>query len=364
MVVDMGYWTKVSKRIFVLVLTLIGIYLAFKLAVFYLPFLIAFIISLLIEPLIKFVNKRTSFTRRTSAILVLIIVSIILVLILTWGIASLIQEATNLLQGLNTYIEMAYNQVQNIISNVDFNRLKIPQEVTTVFQDSIWDFIGTVSDWVKNFLTSLMNSLTQLPKIAIYVGISIVAIYFLCTDRFYMLDQLEHHLPKEWVKRIGKHMRELISSLGQYLKAEVTLIIISFVVSIIGLYIYKFIGFNIKYPLLVALGIAFVDALPILGSGTVMIPWAVVSAINGDIKLAVAIIFLWIIMSVIRQLAEPRIVSKHIGIHPVFTIISMYTGFKTIGVLGMFIGPIVLIILKNIFATLIDKGVGKAIFDR
>ncbi len=364
MVVDMGYWTKVSKRIFVLVLTLIGIYLAFKLAVFYLPFLIAFIISLLIEPLIKFVNKRTSFTRRTSAILVLIIVSIILVLILTWGIASLIQEATNLLQGLNTYIEMAYNQVQNIISNVDFNRLKIPQEVTTVFQDSIWDFIGTVSDWVKNFLTSLMNSLTQLPKIAIYVGISIVAIYFLCTDRFYMLDQLEHHLPKEWVKRIGKHMRELISSLGQYLKAEVTLIIISFVVSIIGLYIYKFIGFNIKYPLLVALGIAFVDALPILGSGTVMIPWAVVSAINGDIKLAVAIIFLWIIMSVIRQLAEPRIVSKHIGIHPIFTLIAMYTGFKTIGVLGMFIGPIVLIILKNIFATLIDKGVGKAIFDR
>ena len=69
MVIDMGYWTKVSKRILVLVLTLIGIYLAFKLAVFYMPFLIAFIISLLIEPLIKFVNKKTSLTRKTSAII-------------------------------------------------------------------------------------------------------------------------------------------------------------------------------------------------------------------------------------------------------------------------------------------------------
>lgn len=106
------------------------------------------------------------------------------------------------------------------------------------------------------------------------------------------------------------------------------------------------------------------DALPILGSGTAMIPWAVISAINGDIKLALAIIILWIIMSVVRQFAEPRVVSKHIGIHPIFTLIAMYTGFKLMGVLGMFVGPIVLIILKNIFSTLIDKGVGKAIFDR
>lgn len=364
MVIDMGYWTKVSKRILVFILTVIGIFLAFKLAIFYMPFLVAFIISLLIEPLIKFVNKKTSFTRKTSAIIVLVVVSIVLIGLLSWGITSIISEATNLLQGLNSYIETAYNQVQNIISNIDFNKLKIPEEVTKVIQNSLWDFIGTVSNWVKDFLTSLMNFLTQIPTIAIYVGISLVAIYFICTDKFYMVDQLEHHLPKEWVKRIGRHMRDLISSLGNYLKAEVTLIVISFIISLIGLYIFKFIGFNIKYPLLAALGIGFVDALPILGSGTAMIPWAVISAINGDIKLAIAIIVLWIIMSVVRQFAEPRVVSKHIGIHPIFTLIAMYTGFKLIGVLGMFVGPIVLIILKNIFATMIDKGVGKALFDR
>ena len=69
-------------------------------------------------------------------------------------------------------------------------------------------------------------------------------------------------------------------------------------------------------------------------------------------------------MSVVRQFIEPRVVSKHIGIHPIFTLIAMYTGFKFIGVMGMLIGPIVLIILKNIFSTMIDKGVGKAIFGR
>lgn len=233
MVIDMGYWTKVAKRIIVLILTIIGIYLAFKLAIFYMPFLIAFIISLLIEPLIKFVNKRTRLTRKTSAIIVLVFVFILLIGLLTWGATSLIQEATNLLQGLNTYIESAYNQVQNIISNIDFNKLKIPEEVTKAIQNSLWDVIGTVSNWVKNFLTSLMDFLTQIPTIAIYVGIALVAIYFMCTDKFYMIDQLEHHLPKEWVKRIGKHMRDLITTLGSYLKAEATLIIISFILSLI-----------------------------------------------------------------------------------------------------------------------------------
>ena len=123
-------------------------------------------------------------------------------------------------------------------------------------------------------------------------------------------------------------------------------------------------GFNVPYPLLAALAIGFVDALPILGSGTVMVPWAIISAINGDIKLAVGLIILYAIILITRQLLEPKIVSKHIGIHPIFTLIAMYTGFKFIGVLGMLLGPIILIILKNVFGTLIDKGVMKAIFDR
>lgn len=151
---------------------------------------------------------------------------------------------------------------------------------------------------------------------------------------------------------------------GCYLKAESILIFVSFVISLIGLYIFKIIGLNIEYPLLAALGIGFVDALPIFGSGTVMIPWAIITAFNGDYVLAISILVLWIIMSVTRQFIEPKIVSKQIGIHPIFTLIAMYTGFKFIGVLGMFIGPILLIILKDVFAGLIDKGVIKAIFER
>lgn len=364
MVVDMGYWTKVGKRLLVLILTILGIYLAFKLAVFYMPFLIAFIISLLIEPIIKFTVKKTKFTRKVSAIIVLIVVFAIIIGLLVWGIVSLISEASNLLQGLNEYIEKAYVMVQDIINNFNFDKVQIPEEVMKVVQDSLWDFLGTISNWLKNGLTALMNGLTAIPNIAIYVVVTLLSIYFICTDRFYMLDQIEHHFPKEWVRKVGHHVRELISTLGGYLKAEMTLVLVSFVISLIGLYLLKFMGFNVAFPLLAALAIGFVDALPILGSGTVMVPWAVITAINGDIKLAIAILVLWAIMSVVRQFIEPRVVSKNIGIHPIFTLIAMYTGFKFIGVLGMLIGPIVLIILKNVFSTMIDKGVAKAIFGR
>lgn len=95
-----------------------------------------------------------------------------------------------------------------------------------------------------------------------------------------------------------------------------------------------------------------------------MIPWAIICALNGDFNLGIAILSLLILMSVIRQILEPKLVSKNIGVHPIFTLIAMYTGFKIIGVMGLLIGPILLIIVKNIFANLIDKGVFKTIFDK
>ena len=95
-----------------------------------------------------------------------------------------------------------------------------------------------------------------------------------------------------------------------------------------------------------------------------MLPWAIISACNGDLKLAIAILVLWIVMSLVRQFLEPKLVSSNLGIHPIFTLIAMYTGFKFIGVIGMLVGPIILIIIKNIFGTIIDKGVLKTIFDR
>ena len=364
MIINVSYWTRVAKRILYVIFILLGLYIGLKLSIFYMPFLVAFIISLMIEPAIKFIMKKTKLTRRTSSIIIFVIVSIVILGSLSWLIITLFSESSSLLQGLNDYFDKAYIQFQNLISTFNFDKIHLSNEILSVIENSTEDLLTTASNWLRNALTGLLNIVTSLPSIAICIGITVIALYFICVDKIYILDQIEYHLPKVWVKKLRVHLKDLIETLGGYLKAEATLILVSFVISLVGLYILEFSGFNIQYPLLMALAIGFVDALPILGSGTVMIPWAIICAINGDLNLGIAIIVLLIVMSVVRQILEPKLVSKNIGVHPIFTLIAMYTGFKIIGVIGLLIGPIVLIIFKNIFANLIDKGVFKTIFDR
>lgn len=360
---EFNYWVSVLKRIGYLAIAIFLTFLAFKLSLFYMPFLIAFIISLFMEPGIKKLMKKFKFSRRLSSIIVFIITFGIIIGILIWGVITLASESTNLLRSFNDYYNKAYSQIQNWVGNINIDSLKIPSELLDIAKNTAFSVLNSLAKWIQAFFTNFVSSITSIPAIAIYFSITILALYFICTDKIYILDELEHHLPEKWMKELSKHLRELIKVLGGYLKAQATLVFISFLICLIGLYILYFLNFSVKFPLLIALGIAFVDALPILGSGTAMVPWGVVSALNGDFKLGVAIIVLWIVMSVVRQFIEPKIVSGNIGIHPIFTIAAMYTGFKFMGVIGLFIGPIVLIILKNIFSRFLDGGVMKVIFD-
>ena len=363
MIIDIGYWSKVTRRIIILFFSILGIYLIFKLAIYYLPFLIAFIISLLIEPIIKFTTKKTHITRKTSAIIILLITFALIIAILTIGIITLISESSNLLTSINYYYEKATRFVQNILTN-HFSKIKIPEEIKIFIENTSNDLLSSASVWIKNILSNILNIISLIPTVTIYIVITILSIYFISTDKLYMLDQFEHHVPKKWVRKIIFHLKEIINTLGNYLKAELILILISFIITTIGLFFFKIIGLNVEYPLLAAIVIGFVDALPILGSGTIIIPWAIISAINGELNLSLSLIILYTIIIISRQLIEPKLISNNIGIHPIFTLISMYTGFKISGLIGLLIGPIVLIIFKDVFSTLIDNGVVKTIFDR
>lgn len=360
----MGYWSKVVRRLIFFILSIVALIFAVKLSVFYLPFLIAFLIAAIIEPIIKWVTKHIHLQRKKAAITVLFLVFSIIVGLISWGVTSLISEASNLLQGLNGYTTKVYDYIQGLIEGIDFNRFRLSNQVSGVLQNSTQELLNMISNWLKSVLNTVLQAITKIPEIGIYIFVTLIATYFVCTDRFYILDQVEHHFPKKWVKRFLFHSREIMSSLGNYLKAEAILVIITFFQVLVGLVILKYMEMNVQYPLLAAIGIGFVDALPILGSGSVIVPWAIISAINGDIKLAIGLLVILVILTIVRQILEPKIVSKHLGIHPIFTLIAMYTGFKLIGVLGLLLGPIAIIILKNIYGNLIDNGVVKSIFER
>ena len=252
MIIDVGYWTRILKNIAVLAISLILIYLAFKLAVFYMPFLIGFIISLLIEPLIKIIVNKTKVERKKVAIVVLVIIFGIILGLLSWGIISLITESSNLLQGFNGYVEMMYDTVKEYIASVRDGRTKIPSEIVTIIENSSDKVVTFITDYVSNFLTRVTQIISEIPVIGIYVFITILATYFICTDKMYIRDAIEHQLPNRWARKIGIHARDIIKALGSYLKAEVILVIISFFIVLIGLYILKIFGYNVPYPFLSA----------------------------------------------------------------------------------------------------------------
>lgn len=264
MIVDVGYWTRILKNILVLIVSIILIFLVLKLAIFYMPFLIGFIISLFVEPLIKLVVKKTKLERKKGAIIVLAIIFIILLGLLTWGVVTLLTESSNLLQSLNKYIQLIYSKINEYMKIIKDGNSKIPVEIVTIIEKSTDKVIVFITNYVSTFLSKVTQTISALPTIGIYTFITLLATYFICTDKMYIIDTLEHQLPKRWAKKIGIHLREIIKSLGGYLKAEAILIIISFFIVLIGLYILKFLNFNVPYPFLAALGIGFVDALPIL----------------------------------------------------------------------------------------------------
>lgn len=233
MIFDVSYWTRVGKRILYVIFLLLGLYIGLKLSIFYMPFLVAFIISLMIEPAIRFIMSKTKLTRRTSSIIIFSIVLIILLGVIFWLLITLFAESSSLLQGLNDYFGKAYNQFQNLLSSFNFDKIKLSNELLAVINNSTTNILETLSTWLRNFLTGLITFVTSLPSIAICVGIAIVALYFICVDKIYILDQIEYHLPKVWVKKLKIHLTDLISTLGGYLKAQATLILVSFIISLI-----------------------------------------------------------------------------------------------------------------------------------
>ena len=122
-------------------------------------------------------------------------------------------------------------------------------------------------------------------------------------------------------------------------------------------------GFNIEYVAIMSILIGFVDLLPLFGAGFIMVPWTVVLLIQGNAPAGIAVFVLWLVWSVIKQFLEPKFVSKQMGMHPIFTLLGMYTGFKLFGVIGLLLGPIIFLVIREVFANNVNKGILKDFFE-
>lgn len=260
----MGEYMKNLKGILFYIFCVIGIFIVFKICVFYIPFLLGFVIAQILEPIIKKSMEKFKLSRKKASIVLVFIFFILLISILLLGGTFIISEISNLLSNFNEYINSITDTINMFSGYIDIDKLNLNPEIKNIFEETSMDIVNTFATGIKSYLTNFLTLLTSIPKIFIYVIITILATYFISSDKFYILDQMEYHFPKRIIGKIRDITNKITNSLGLYLKAEIILIFISFIIVLIGLSIFYFLKMNVKYPLLLAVIIGFVDSLPIL----------------------------------------------------------------------------------------------------
>ncbi len=356
-------YLKILERVGIFVGTLILLMLIWKLAEFFMPFLIAGIIAIIIEPIIKFCMNKIKLSRRVSSVIVIAITVVLLIFLMVKGITELIGELLKLTNNLGPTIAMATEFVGNVADKINTEYTGIPPQVLSTIETSVIDFIGSFGNLVGEWASSILKMLLSIPTLLINIIITILALIFFAKDRIYVIDLLEYHFPKSWIDKSKKVLGEVFSTIGGYLKVYCKIILITFAELFLAFTIFNMIGFEISYPFVLALIIALVDILPVLGVGTVLNPWALWMLITGDYGFALALFITYLIIFVVRQFIEPKLVSKQFGIHPLITLMAMYAGLRIIGLAGLIIGPIILMVLKCIFAKQLDRGLFKDLFD-
>ena len=356
---------SIRKFYFVLYIatTLLVVFLLFKLGIFLFPFVLAFIFSMITQPIAKFINRKTHLSAKVSTI-----ISIVAFFLVLFGLISIVSIK---------FIEEIYNLSKNLRgSSAQFNELwnksldqgfvyidYLPKEFITQIQSYTGEFINFAARSATTFVNQTIRFITSIPTLIVYTSITILSTLFMSLDKNDIVKFLEHQFPISWLNKIYNIKRDILSVFGSYLRAQLILVTICFFELLIALNLFLSLGLNVKYPLIFSIVISLIDALPILGAGAILIPWSIFSFITGDIKLGFAILILYVIVLAVRQLLEPKLISQKIGVHPLVTLVSMYSGFKLLGIIGFLIGPIVMIILKNVFSKELENGFFREIFE-
>jgi sporulation integral membrane protein YtvI len=193
-------------------------------------------------------------------------------------------------------------------------------------------------------LTALVASfITSLPSFIVALVIMLLALFYFSKDYDKIAQGIEKALPKRVSAFLPRIKRDVIGIMLKYLKSYSLLLLLTLVELFTG-----FLIIRIDHPLTLALLISIVDLLPVLGVGTVLVPWSIILLATGKTLTGIGILILFAVCYIVRQLAEPKILSKQMNVHPLITIFAMYAGFKITGIAGLILAPFLTFVIKTI----------------
>lgn len=320
-----------------------------KLLIWFLPFLIAYFLSFIAFNLANFAEKRFKIPGKLARLISFFLILTIVGGLLTLLVMKIANELNMLIKDLPSYVERIKNIPQNL-SNI------LPEDIVRALENALNDLdVEQIKGFGTKLLPAIGNFALSVPTKIIFVIVTLLSTFYMTYDRESVDGFMRSLVPKKYKAAMFLAKRKIFSAIGGYIRAQLLLMCINFVILTVGLYL-----FRVKFALALAFLIAVFDALPIFGVGTIMVPWAIITIINGNIALGIYLLLLWGTTFLTRQILEPKIVSSQIGLHPLLTIISMYVGFQMIGILGMIIFPILTLVTISTITHITNSDENKA----
>lgn len=331
----MKKYSKALVNLAIALAVLLGITLLLpKALMFFLPFVIGWIIALMASPLVRFFEEKIKLKRKIGSAFVIIAVIGLLVLVIYFFFAWLSEQVGGLLTALPDMwagLEADINNMGHSLSSV-LNLL--PGDTETTLNDLADAMSGYIGEFFERFGTPTIEAAgslaMQLPSIFIGIIMALLSAYFFVAEHQQINDWFRKHTPATLQLYYGMIRQSLIKSVGGYLKAQLKIEVWMYLLLVVGLGI-----LGVNYYGLIALVIAILDFLPFLGTGTVLIPWAVIKIFAADYQVAVGLLIIWCVGQLARQLIQPKIVGDSIGVPPLPTLVLLYVGYQVGGVVGM-----------------------------
>ncbi len=317
---------------------------------FLMPLIVAWIVAMIANPIIHFLEKRIKIMRKHGSALVIILVLAALIAAF-YGLAVLVaSQFSSWVTELPEVYDSVTQNLQHLFQSLHQKYNMIPADVKLAFdqrENVLDDYIQKAIDGLLKMVNS--GSLSKVSSFAsslmdflVYAILTILASYFMTVEKDHFTKLLQEKTPAG-VQRIWDKIRKIfIRAIGGYFKAHFQIMIVIFFITVIP---FAFMG--ISYSGLLAVVIAIVDFLPFFGAGTVLVPWAVYRLVTGSYTYAVILFVIYVVVLVVRQLLEPKLIGDNIGMSPFETLVFMLIGYRLAGVLGLIIGiPVGMILIE------------------
>lgn len=324
------------------------IILVFKVAIEWLiPFIIGMLFAIVLDPLIRFLSRKMKVKRTLWSIVLVLAVWTVFAFILFRLGQIVYNQAASMLTTI--FAEDKTNQMIQDISQwmTDLVKNNLPGLYNAINAETISKAVSSIANELVGLATSILSGLTNfamsLPDMLITLIVTVMASIFISID----YPNIRTFLAAQLSRRNRGHVLET----KDFFKNKIFSIVRAYAIIITITFVELFIGFTIigmNNALLMALLISVLDLLPIIGTATFLVPWGIIVIIQGNLFMGIGLIVIAVIVSVIREAIQPKIVGTQIGLNPLLTLLTMYVGLKALGLLGMFIVPLLLIFLKNL----------------